>query len=102
MNTGEIAGQVKDPSGAAIPGATVVATQTATQQKFNAVTNDVGLFLLPQLPLGEYEVTVTASGFKQAVQQRIALHVGDHVRQDFQLELGEQACCRSNPRKSRT
>src|SRR5258707_14360359 len=35
MNTGEIAGQVKDPSGAAIPGATVVATQGATQQKFN-------------------------------------------------------------------
>jgi hypothetical protein len=91
MNTGEIAGQVKDPSGAAIPGATVLATQTATQQKFSAATNEAGLFLLPQLPLGEYELTVTASGFKQAVQQRIALHVGDHVRQDFQLEIGEQS-----------
>ncbi len=91
MNTAEIAGQVKDPSGASIAGATVLATQTATQQKYNAVTNDAGQFLLPQLSLGEYTLTVTAQGFKQAVQEHVALHVGDHVRQDFQLELGEQS-----------
>ena len=91
MNTGEIAGQVKDPTGASIAGASVVATHTATQQRFNAVTNETGLFLLPRLPLGEYDLTVTASGFKQAVQEHVALHVGDHVRQDFQLELGEQS-----------
>jgi hypothetical protein len=91
MNTAEIAGQVKDPSGAAVPGATVHATQTATQQKFNAETDEAGLFLLPQLPLGPYELTITASGFKQAVQEAVALHVGDHLRQDFQLELGEQS-----------
>jgi len=91
MNTGEIAGEVKDPSGAAIPGAAVLATHTATQQKFNATTNEGGLFLFAQLPLGEYDLTVSASGFKQAVQERITLHVGDHVRQDFQLELGEQS-----------
>lgn len=91
MNTAEIAGQVKDPSGATIPGAAVLATLTATQQKYNAVTNEAGLFLLPQLPLGEYTLTVSAPGFKQAVQEQIALHVGDHLRQDFQLELGEQS-----------
>ena len=91
MNTAEIAGQVKDPSGASIAGATVLATQTATQQKYNAVTNEAGQFLLPQLSLGEYTLTVTAQGFKQAVQEHVALHVGDHVRQDFQLELGEQS-----------
>jgi carboxypeptidase family protein len=91
MNTAEIAGQVKDPSGASIPGATVLATQTTTQQRFNAVTNEAGLFLLAQLPLGEYTLAVTAQGFKQAVQGNVVLHVGDHVRQDFQLELGEQS-----------
>src|SRR2546427_7212369 len=91
MNTAEIAGQVRDPSGASIAGATVLATQIATQQKYNAVTNEAGLFLLPQLPLGEYTLTVSVQGFKQAVQERVALHVGDHVRQDFQLELGEQS-----------
>jgi outer membrane receptor protein involved in Fe transport len=91
MNSAEIAGQVKDPSGASIAGAAVLATQTATQQKFNAVTNEEGQFLLPQLPLGEFTLTVTAQGFKQAVQEHVALHVGNHVRQDFQLELGEQS-----------
>lgn len=90
MNTAEIAGQVKDPSGAVIAGATVIAIHTATQQKFSATTNDSGLYLLPQLPLGEFTLTVAASGFKQAVQQHVVLHVGDHVRQDFQLALGEQ------------
>src|SRR5712671_6532471 len=91
MNTAEIAGQVKDPSGASIAGAAVLATQSATQQKYNAVTNEAGLFLLPQLSLGEYTLTVTAQGFKQTVQEHVALHVGDHMRQDFQLELGEQS-----------
>ena len=91
MNTAEITGQVKDPSGALIPGAAVAATQVATQQKYNAVTSDTGLFLLPQLPLGEYTLTVTAQGFKQAVQEHVVLHVGDHVRQDFRLDLGEQS-----------
>ena len=90
MNTAEIAGQVKDPSGAVIAGATVVATHVATYQKFSATTNDSGLYLLPQLPLGEFTLIVGASGFKQAVQEHLALHVGDHLRQDFQLALGEQ------------
>ena len=91
MNTAEIAGQVKDPTGAVIAGATVVGTHLATQQKFSAVTNESGLFLLPQLPLGEYTLAVSASGFKQAVQEHVALHVGDHIRQDFDLALGEQS-----------
>src|SRR5258708_38473995 len=76
MNTAEIAGQVKDPSGASIAGAAVLATQSATQQKYNAVTNEAGLFLLPQLPLGEYTVTVTPPGFKQAGPGKVAPHVG--------------------------
>jgi hypothetical protein len=91
MNTAEIAGQVKDPTGAIIAGAEVDGTHIATQQKFTATTNESGLFLLPQLPLGEYTLTVSAQGFKQAVQQHVVLHVGDHVRQDFDLTLGEQS-----------
>jgi len=91
MNTAEIAGQVKDPTGAVIVGAIVDGTHVATQQKFTAATNESGLFLLPQLPLGEYTLTVSATGFKQAIQEHVALHVGDHLRQDFELTLGEQS-----------
>jgi hypothetical protein len=90
MNTAEIAGQVKDPTGSVIAGATVDATHVATQQKFSTITNDSGLFVFPQLPLGEYTLNITAPGFKQAVQEHVVLHVGDHVRQDVDLTLGEQ------------
>ena len=90
MNTAEISGVVKDPSGSVIAGAMVVGTHVATQQRFSATTNDSGLYLLPQLPLGEYTLTVSAGGFKQAVQEHVILHVGDSVRQDFRLSLGEQ------------
>ena len=45
--------------------------------------------MLPQLPLGEYKLTVDAQGFKQAVQDGVVLHVGAHFRQDFSLQLGD-------------
>jgi len=44
MNTAEIAGVVRDPSGAVVPGASVVATQTATQRMYTALTNYSGQF----------------------------------------------------------
>jgi len=89
MNTADITGNVTDPSGAIVPGATVVALQVATQQKHTATTNDAGQYLLPQLPLGDYKLTVNAQGFKEAIQENVVLHVGDHIRQDFSLQLGD-------------
>jgi hypothetical protein len=90
MNTANISGVVKDPSGLVIPKAAVVATQTGTQRKFTAVTNDTGEYLLSQLPVGDYELTVNAQGFKQAVQAGITVHAGEQLRETFSLELGEQ------------
>lgn len=89
MNTADITGAVTDPTGAVVAGATVTALQTATQQKHTTVTSNSGEYLLPQLPLGEYKLTVDEQSFKQAVQQNVTLHVGDHVRQDFTLQLGD-------------
>ena len=88
MNTADITGTVTDPTGAIVPRATVTATQVATQQKHTTASNDAGQYLLPQLPLGEYQITVDAQGFKQAIQQNVVLHAGDHIRQDFALQLG--------------
>src|SRR5258706_15917624 len=85
MNTAEIAGQVKDPSGASIAGAAVLATQSATQQKYNAVTNEAGPFLLPHLPPGVYNVTASPPGFKPAVHGKVALHDCVHSHPHFYL-----------------
>jgi hypothetical protein len=90
MNTAELSGLVKDPSGAAIPNAAIEAVEANTQMKYTAVSNDSGEFLLPQLPVGEYRLTVNAKGFKQAVQPKITVHAGDNLRQTFSMELGEQ------------
>jgi Carboxypeptidase regulatory-like domain len=90
MNTADIVGVVTDPSGAAIPGATVIAANVATQMKETSSTGKAGEYVMAELPLGEYSLTVTAPGFKQAVQTGIVLHAGDHLRQDFALSLGER------------
>ena len=89
MNTGEISGTVSDPAAAIIEGATVVAVNLGTQLKFSSVTNGSGQYLLTQLPPGEYTLTVNFQGFKQAVEQRVALHVNERLRQDFSLQLGD-------------
>ncbi len=89
MNTADITGSVTDPTGAIIPGATVTALQVATQQKHTATTTDGGEYLLTQLPLGEYRLTVDANGFKESVQEHVVLHAADHLRQDFALQVGD-------------
>ena len=89
-NTAEIVGQVLDPSGATVPDATIEAIEAGTQSKYTTVSNGSGEFLLAQLPVGNYKITVNASGFKQSVQPSITVHAGDHLRQTFTLELGAQ------------
>ena len=91
MNTGEIDGVVRDPSGGVIADATVAAVENSTQLKYTTKTNTSGEFLLAQLPVGVYSLTVNAQGFKQIVQANIALHAGERIRQAFPLELGEQS-----------
>ena len=91
MNTGEITGSVTDPSGAFVPRATVTALEVATQQKYTATSNSAGQYLLPQLSLGEYELTVEAQGFKQTFENGVVLHVGNNIRQDISLALGEES-----------
>jgi hypothetical protein len=89
MNTADITGNVTDPTGALIPGATVTALQMATQQKHTATTGESGGYLLSQLPLGEYKLIVDAPGFKESVQDNLVLHAADHLRQDFALQVGD-------------
>ena len=89
MNTGEITGTVKDPSGAVLPAATIVAEQTATGLKFTTTSSSSGQYLLPGLAIGSYSVTASARNFKQSVLPVLDLHVGEDFRYDFILQLGD-------------
>src|ERR1019366_7243008 len=62
-----------------------------TQLKYTTKTNASGEYLLAQLPVGQYDITVNVEGFRQIVQPNVELHAGDRLRQAFTLELGEQS-----------
>jgi hypothetical protein len=89
MNTGQIAGSVQDALGGVLPGATVIAEQTQTGQKFTTKSNNTGQYLLTQLPIGQYSVKVNAPNFKQAMLSNVEVHVGDTLRHDFTVQIGD-------------
>ena len=72
--TAEINGRVADAQGGVLPGVTVTATNPETGYSRTAVTNEEGVFVLPLLPPGTYEVTMELSGFntfKQMVRSTV-------------------------------
>ena len=89
MNTGEISGSVQDALGGVLPGATVVAEQAQTGQKFTTTTNSSGQYLLTQLPIGTYSLKVNATNFKQSVISNVEVHVGDSLRHDVTVQIGD-------------
>jgi hypothetical protein len=88
MNSGQIQGRVTDPSGAAVANASVVARQAETQALYHTVTDSSGRYLLPLLPIGGYSLTVSAPNFRVSVFPSLVIHAGDHLTQDFVLEIG--------------
>ncbi len=88
QTTGTILGQISDPSGGAVVGATVRCKNISTGLVRSASTNTEGGYLLPSLPTGTYEVTAEASGFKLSTQTGISLEVAQNARIDFNLQVG--------------
>ena len=68
-----ISGLVSDPSGAAVPGVSVTATNAATRFTTTATTTDIGTYVMPLLPLGTYDVSVKKEGFKTETRTGIML-----------------------------
>ena len=89
MNTGEVSGVVKDPSGALLPHASIVAEQSETGLKFTTTSDSAGAYLLPSLPTGSYSLKASAQNFKQSVLPMVEVHVGERLRYDFTLEVGD-------------
>src|SRR5262245_50796736 len=64
IQNGQFTGTVTDPSGAAISDAKVIVTNTGTNLTVTATTNQTGLFVVRELPVGVYRLTAEAKGFK--------------------------------------
>ena len=85
--TGAVSGTVTDPTGAAISGVQITATQPATAQKRLTRTDRNGQYVISLLPVGEYEISAAQPGFKTDVRT-VGLRVGDRSSVDFALALG--------------
>src|SRR5262249_17236400 len=81
-------GTITDTTGAAVPNAQIEARNVDTAATVQVRSNDSGVYTVPFLLPGTYTVKATAKGFKQAVHERIELHVGDKGQADLKLEVG--------------
>ncbi len=86
--TGVIFGDVKDPSGAFLPGVEISVLNTATNQTRTAITNETGSYNVPLVPIGQYTVTASLPGFKTQVRSGITIQVDQRAKIDFTLEVG--------------
>jgi hypothetical protein len=85
---GSIKGTVTDPSGATISGATVTGRNLDTGLALTTTTTDVGLYSLPDLPPGNYAVTVVATNMKKYSREGVTVTTGSTISLDVPLQLG--------------
>lgn len=85
----QIQGLITDPSGAAIPKASVRITQTNTGLVRTTMSGSNGTYELPNLPVGPYRLEVQDSGFQAYVQTGIVLQVSNNVTINITLKVGE-------------
>jgi hypothetical protein len=86
--TGSISGVVSDPSGAVLPGVTVVATSTSTGVQSKTVTDASGFYSFSALSVGSYSVRVEQAGFRDFLETDVKLDVNSALRIDISLEVG--------------
>ncbi len=85
---GGLVGTISDTSGAAIPAAKIVITETSTGVSRSTETNASGVYVFADLPGGAYRVTVEHPGFSRAVRDGVDVLVNSTVRVDVALQLG--------------
>ncbi len=87
--TATINGTVTDPAGAIVPNAEVVAKDIDRGTTRSAKTNELGYYHLERLPVGNYEVRVSAQGFRTAVQSPVQLQLNQVAAINVQLMVGQ-------------
>ena len=86
--TGQINGTLMDSSGSVVAGAKVESLNTDTQASRSVVTGSSGEFVLPLLPPGNYQITISKTGFRPLVENSIKLDVGQSLSINPKLQVG--------------
>ena len=83
-----VVGTVTDPAGNVVPDITITVTNIQTGAIRTLLTNDVGQYVAPGLPIGKYDLKAESSAFSVLESKGVVLNVNDRVRIDFQMMLG--------------
>ena len=86
---GTITGTIADPTGLPLAGAKIVAVQVETGYKYEVRSNESGVYVVANLRDGTYNMSVTASGFKEFRAQDVQLASREVRRLDVKMEIGE-------------
>src|SRR6266700_632487 len=89
VQNGQFTGVVTDPSGAASPNAKVTVTNMGTSLSVTTTSNQNGVYVVKELPVGTYKITAEAKGFKTRTATNLALNAGTIQRVDFGMQLGQ-------------
>lgn len=85
---GSITGTVTDPSGAVVPNAKVQVRGVQTGTAFDGVSTSSGSFNFPQVPIGSYDITVTASGFKATTLTGVQVNLQVTTSLKISMQVG--------------
>src|SRR6266540_3461030 len=88
LDRGTLTGTITDPTGAVVPNVKITFVNQGTGATSTTVTNEAGQYSRPNLPIGTYQLTGEAPGFKKTLRSGITLGVTEVLRVDVQLELG--------------
>ena len=88
LNQGSLSGHVVDSSGAAVSHAQISARDLGTGIAVTSESNDAGEFRFPALPLGTYDVSVSAAGFKTARYAKVIIQVNSVAVLEVSLQVG--------------
>jgi len=87
-NNQEINGTVQDPTGSVVSGANVTVTNPGTNFSRTAITNENGHFVVANLPIGVYNVSAEAKGFKKLLMSKLELSVDAKLAVTLKLDIG--------------
>ena len=88
FDTAQVSGAIRDTTGAVLPGVDVTLIAVGTGLERRAVTNEGGLYTFPNVPVGDYRINASLTGFNPAGRTGVRVNAGINIRVDIELALG--------------
>jgi hypothetical protein len=90
-NRGSMVGTITDPSGAAVPSATVAIKEVNTGASYSTTSSSAGTYNFPQVAVGTYDMSVTSPNFRTEQRTGLIVNINTATVTNLQLTVGQQA-----------